>query len=367
MSAFVWAVVSVAVLTPVMRRLAAAVGAVDRPGPRSVHQRPVPLLGGVALYLAFAVAVLAHFGWGDPELRGLLLGGALIVAIGVLDDTAELWGRRLRWLRDAEVRGLHPLAKLLVEVGGAVVLWLYGVRIDYVHVLIGPTSFGPVASLLLTVLWVVALTNAMNLIDGLDGLTAGVTAIASLVMWIIAVRQGTMPEAAALAAVLFGVSVGFLPWNFYPARIFMGDAGALFVGYALASVAIIGPIKAPTAMSLEVPILALGFPVVDTLVAIVRRLRLRRPVAQADRGHLHHRLLDLGLSQRGAVVLLYVVSGWLGVGALAVSDSGAVLGFGIVLFIVLSGVAVLRLIRSVGRVHSRAISTPVHQERWYGA
>ncbi len=352
--------------TPVIVRMASRWGIVDQPGPRSVHKKAVPLLGGIALYLAFSVAVFVYFGWTDPQVIGILIGGLFILAVGVIDDTARFWGDRLRWARDSEGRGLRPAGGLVFEVAAAVVLYLYGLQIQFIHILIGPTNIPPVLSLVLTILWVVALTNAMNLIDGLDGLTAGVCAIASFVLLVTAVRSGHMPDAAILSAALLGSSLGFVPWNFFPARIFMGDGGALFLGYALAAIAIIGPIKSATAMSLAVPILALGLPVVDTAVSIVRRLRSRQPVGQADRGHLHHRLLDMGLSHRGAVMALYVMSGWLGVGAIAVQESGWLLGSGIVAFILVSAVVLARLVRSAGFTR-RSLNSPAQPQNWFSA
>lgn len=342
-----------AALTGVLRRLAVRWGIVDQPGPRSVHKQAVPLLGGVALFFAFAITVLLHFGLSDPKMNGTLLGGWVILLLGTADDTVRFWGRHLPWVRDAEGRGLRPAVKLVVEVGAALILYFFGVQIGYVSHILGPMSFGPVASLLVTVFWVVAITNAMNLIDGLDGLTTGVTAIASLVLLIIALRTG-QDETVALAACLLGSNLGFLPWNFYPARIFMGDGGALFLGFILASIAVIGPIKGPTVMSLAVPILALGLPVFDTFHAIVRRFREHRLVGQADRGHLHHRMLDWGFTHRGAVTVLYVMSGWLGVGALEVSQASWWVGSGILLFAVVSVFALARTLPVA--LHARPVA-----------
>ena len=323
------AIAIVLAVTPLVRRLALRIGAVDRPGPRSVHRVPVPYLGGVAIFAGLcaglgAVAtvrpgVLAGNGL---SLIGIALGGLFILALGVADDLGRLWVHRYPWLGDAEGRGLRPAAKLVGEVAAALILCVCGLRIPDIHrpLSANPCAyimFGPVAQYALTVTWVVAITNAVNLIDGLDGLAAGVSAISAGTLLVVAVLNPTMGLAVVVAAVVLGASAGFLPFNFYPARIFMGDAGALLLGFALSAVSLIEPLKSPTVVTLALPILALGVPILDTGLAILRRLGRRQLVGSADRAHVHHRLLDLGLGQRDAVLSLYVASGWLGVAALA--------------------------------------------------
>ncbi len=340
--AFLAALVVALASTPLLRRVALRFGAVDRPGARSTHVRDVPYLGGLAIFLACAagLGVLLLRGGGamhQEQLRGVLYGGLIVVIAGVADDLGQLWARFAPWLSDREGRGVRPAVKILAQVLGATVLFTHGVRIvdmqnpfahyDYIE-------FGW-AAYPLTVLWVVAVSNAVNLVDGLDGLAAGLSSIAAATLLVVAWISG-MWLAALFSAVLLGACLGFLPWNFHPARIFMGDAGALFLGFALGAVSVIGPLKSPTLVALAVPALALGLPVFDTALAILRRWRKGQGVAAADHAHVHHRLLDLGFSHRDAVLALYVVSGWLGVSALAVARVGPLLGGAIVAFVVLS-------------------------------
>ncbi len=323
------AFVLVLAATPLARRIALRAGAVDRPGVRSVHREPVPYLGGLAIFVGIlgglgTLAALhpAALGGNGSALLGIALGGALIVVFGAADDLGRFWSGRLPWLADSEGRGLRPAAKLVVEIGAALILCACGVRIPDIH---RPFSanpcayivFGPPAQYALSVLWVVAITNAVNLIDGLDGLAAGVSAISAGTLLIVALLNPSMGAAALLSAVVLGACAGFLPFNFHPARIFMGDAGALLLGFVLSAVSLIEPLKSPTLVTLAVPILVLGVPILDTGLAVLRRWRRGQLVGAADRAHVHHRLLDLGLSHRDAVLSLYAASGWLGVSALA--------------------------------------------------
>ena len=361
--AFLPALATGLILTPVVRRMAIRVGAVDHPGARSIHSTPVPYLGGLALLVAFLVGIGAVWALHRPSilpseparLVGVATGGLIIVAVGLVDDLGRFWSGRLAFLADREGRGLRPAVKVAAEVGAALVLMGFGVRIQDIHQPFGHgyLPFGGWLSYPVTILWVVGITNAVNLIDGLDGLAAGVAAIASVTL--LAVTLPLVAWGPSLAVVgcaaLLGACLAFLPWNFHPARIFMGDAGALFLGFVLSSVSIISmhPTKDATLLTVVVPTLAMGFPVFDTLLAILRRLRSGKQMAVADRAHTHHRLLDLGLGQRDAVVLLYVASGWLGVSAVAIGRSGAWLGGGILLFVLLSSAVVARLVGRLGR------------------
>lgn len=339
MLTFLFALIASLVLTPLVRALALRAGIVDRPGERSVHDEPVPILGGVALYVAFALAVWLFAG-GGGENRGLLLGGAAILALGLADDWGKARGfRQPGWLFEREGRGLRPWVKLAGQAGAALILCAFGVQIVMVRLPIVGTEFFNSFAVPVTVLWVICLTNVINLIDGLDGLAAGICAIAALTLLGTAIDSGQGLLAVLLSAALLGSCVGFLPWNWAPARIFMGDAGSMFLGFALAAVSVEGALKSPAVVALAVPVLAVGLPVFDTLLAVIRRLRRGRPIGSADREHLHHRLLQIGLSPRDAVLLLYFVSGWLAVGALAVDrlDPWAgvtILGFVVVFLIV---------------------------------
>jgi UDP-GlcNAc:undecaprenyl-phosphate GlcNAc-1-phosphate transferase len=238
------------------------------------------------------------------ELAGLVIGAVALCLTGAWDD----------------VRGLRASLKLAAQTGAAAVAFGFGFRIEAIQLpFIGPMSMG-VFAFPVTVVWIVGVTNAVNLIDGLDGLAAGVSFFAALTAFVIASLSGSAFVALLMAA-LMGALVGFLFFNFNPARIFMGDSGSYFLGFVLATTSLGGALqqKASTAVSLLVPILALGLPIFDTLFSMFRRVIERRPIFAGDRGHIHHRLLDLGLTHRRAVIFLYGVSLILAGGAIAVS------------------------------------------------
>jgi len=311
--ALIIALVVVAILTPLVRLMALRLGAVAHPGGRHVHQTAIPRLGGLAicagvlaplpvLYLTQPrIAAAFH----DIPLRlvGLVVGGIAMCAVGVVDDT----------------RGIRAIHKLLFQIAVAVFAFSCGFRIMVVHLpLLGDIHMWALA-LPLTVLWIVGVINAVNLIDGLDGLAAGVVFFAAITNLAVSYLSGE-PMVAALAGALAGAVLGFLIYNFNPARIFMGDSGSYFLGYVLATTALIGtPVKGATAVSLLVPVMALGVPIFDTLFAMVRRVLERRPLFSPDRGHIHHRLLDMGLTHRRAVVIIYAVCGVFTVAAIGVS------------------------------------------------
>ena len=297
-------------LTPSAEHLALRLGAIDRPGEeRRVHCRSVPRLGGIAIFLGFCLAMLL-FSAGGSALEGVLRGAVLILLMGALDDCLSLRA---------------PL-KLVLQLLAAAIAWRAGARIEVISVppVSGAARFVSVGvlSLPLTLLWMTACTNAMNLIDGLDGLAAGVAAIASASLLLVAalVSEG---EIALFLAALTGACLGFLPYNRSPARIFMGDAGSQTLGYLLGAASLLGMFKTHALLAFLAPPLALGLPLADTAWAFSRRaLRGRSPLA-ADRGHIHHRLLDLGLGQREAVRLLCAVSAALGLLAVAVAGRGS--------------------------------------------
>lgn len=291
--------------TPWVRRLAFRLGAVDWPDARKIHREPMPRLGGLAVYAAFVLAVLIAVPL-SREVLGLLLGLTLVALVGVADD----------------VRGLSPRLKLAGQVASSMVLLPFGVEIYF---LTNPLN-GQIIELgwlgiPLTVFWVVAVTNAVNLIDGLDGLAGGVSGIAALTMAAVGFVQWKFFGAAdqrevILLALLLAASVlGFLRHNFHPARIFLGDTGSMLLGYALAAMAVIGLTKSVTAVSVVLPLLILGIPLLDTFMAILRRYFNHRPIFAPDKEHLHHQLLAMGLSHRQAVLAIYGVSALLGVSA----------------------------------------------------
>jgi UDP-GlcNAc:undecaprenyl-phosphate GlcNAc-1-phosphate transferase len=302
-AAFTAALLAGIAFTPLVRLLALRFGIVDRRGGRHIHADAIPRLGGLALAAGWCFPLLTffpldHFGrdtlsHASNQLIGVVGGGVALCLIGALDD----------------LRGLRAVYKLVAQIAVASFAYAYGFRIDAISLpFLGTLTMGAFA-LPVTILWIVGITNAVNLIDGLDGLAAGVCFFAALTGFVVAVLNGS-PLVALMLASLMGVLLAFLFFNFNPARIFMGDSGSYLLGYVLATTSLTGALqqKASTAVSLLVPVLALGLPIFDTLFSMFRRFLERRPLFSPDRGHIHHRLLDLGLTQRRAVVLLYGVS-----------------------------------------------------------
>ncbi|EFW29279.1 glycosyltransferase family 4 protein [Selenomonas artemidis] len=325
-------------LTPVVISFARRTGALDAPDARKVHVRPIPRIGGIGIYAAFMVSVLVQMSISDlsPELMtslwGLLAGGTIIVAIGIIDD----------------YRDLPAKVKLLGQIFAACVLVIgFDVRIDVITDPLGDFIYLEYFAIPATIFWVVGLTNTVNLIDGLDGLAAGVSSIAAVTIFLVAMEEG-IPFVAMITAALAGAAIGFLYYNFNPARIFMGDTGSMFLGFMLAGISVIGAVKSAATIALIVPILALGLPILDTTFAIVRRARNHRPIFKPDKGHLHHRLLAHGFTQKQAVLLMYVVSALFGLCALAltaVSTQAALLIIIIVAAAVFIGARKLGILR----------------------
>ena len=302
-AAFIMAMAVTAMLTPLVRRAALSLGAVDEPAARRVHTRRVPRLGGVAIVAGFFVPLLVLFGLRThagvvffSTVRvsvGLIVGALLVVAAGLVDD----------------LKGLSAKAKLAIQTAAAVAAFAGGMRVDGIDLPgIGAFSLGWLA-LPATVVWIVGIVNAMKLIDGLDGLAAGVAFFACLTNFTIASLTGNL-YILLISASLGGAVVGFLFYNFNPAKIFMGDSGSMFLGFVLGSASLLGAgtQKSPTLIGIVVPILALGLPITDMLMTIARRFLARRSIFAADRGHIHHRLLDMGLTHRRSVLSLYVLS-----------------------------------------------------------
>lgn len=299
---YVLAVISIvisAVLTPLVKKFAVKIKVIDIPKDnRRIHKKPIPLLGGLAIYFSFILTLILKAGSVSRSEIGIIIGATIIVIGGFLDDKFDI----------------RPWQKLLIQIASALSLIVYGIRIQLITNPISSSelyiSIG-ILSIPLTIIWVVGITNALNLIDGLDGLAAGVAFISAITIFIIAVLNNRA-EAAVLTIILSGAILGFLPYNFNPATIFMGDTGAQLLGFLLAAISIEGAIKSAAAFAIAVPILALGIPIYDVLFAMIRRKLNGRPIMQADKGHLHHRLLDMGLTQRQAVVIMYLVSAVLG-------------------------------------------------------
>jgi UDP-GlcNAc:undecaprenyl-phosphate GlcNAc-1-phosphate transferase len=280
----------VVLLTPAVGGMARRLGVVDAPGGRRVNQLPVPRLGGLALFLGLLVPALAFLQLGH-QTRGLLLGAAVAVTVGIVDD----------------FRGLPWYAKLGGQAAAAGVLTGFGVWVDrFTFPFVGIHTLPSGVGIPLTILWIVAIMNMVNFLDGLDGLAAGVAAIAGLTFSVIALSLGKV-DAAVVSAIVFGACVGFLRHNFYPARIFMGDSGALLLGYVLAAVSVQGLLKTAATVALFFPLLVLAVPIVDTTFVVVRRLKHGERVFEADQAHLHHRFLRRGFSQRRAAITIW---GW---------------------------------------------------------
>jgi UDP-GlcNAc:undecaprenyl-phosphate GlcNAc-1-phosphate transferase len=283
------ALVVVVLLTPAVGGMARLLGVVDRPEARRLNRRPIPRLGGIALFLGMFVPALAFLPLGR-ETRGLLLGAAVATTVGAIDD----------------FRGLRWWEKLGGQTAAAAIPTGFGIWVDrFTFPFLGVHELPAGAGVPLTVVWIVAIMNMVNFLDGLDGLAAGVCAISGGTFCVIELSLGK-PDAAITSAIVVGATVGFLRHNFYPARIFMGDSGALLLGFVLATVSVQGLLKTAATVALAFPLLVLAVPILDTSFVVAKRLKYRRPVYAADRHHLHHRFVNIGFSQRRAAAYMYV-------------------------------------------------------------
>jgi len=326
-----------ALMTPVVARIARTWGVIDRPNERKVSQRPeMPLLGGVAVAAGFGaglVVALQRFGAGEPgqggSIAGLVIGGSLILCMGILDDRF----------------GLSAWPKFVVQFFAAAIAISHGFQIDHVTDPVSRTiyEFPGWLSWIVTGIWIVGITNATNLIDGLDGLSTGVSAIIGATLTVIAVQAG-QPLGVCIGVALVGALVGFLPFNFAPARIFLGDTGALFIGFVLALLALEG-YRRVTVLTFVVPLLALAVPILDVTLSIIRRVRLRTPLFSADRQHMHHRLLETHGSPRSAVLQFYFLTACFCLLALSFTR---LQGYAAALFLAAVVVLTLRLLWNLG-------------------
>ncbi|MBQ1342643.1 MAG: undecaprenyl/decaprenyl-phosphate alpha-N-acetylglucosaminyl 1-phosphate transferase [Firmicutes bacterium] len=271
---------------------------VDMPNARKVHTAPTPRVGGIAIYLGFVAGALL-LGVYTRQVAAVLIAGSVVFLTGFIDDYKDI----------------SPKFKLAGQFVAALILVAAGFSIRFIsNPFTGSTVSLGVLGIPITVLWLVGVSNAVNLIDGMDGLAGGVSAIAAVATAIVCLSQGEL-VAAALAGILAASALGFLPWNFHPAKTFMGDCGALFMGFILGTLALMGLCKGATAISVFIPFLILGVPVFDTFCAIIRRLFLHKPIFEADKMHLHQVLLSLGLGQRQAVLTIYVFAMLMGLAA----------------------------------------------------
>ena len=295
-------------LVPAAKWIAIKIGAVDVPkDKRRMHDHPIPRLGGLAIFAGFVASILL-FANVDRQLRGILLGACVIVAVGVVDDS-------------------HPLGagiKFILQIVAALIAIWHGVIIEAIA---SPFPFGDpywnfgILSVPITVVWIVAVTNSVNLIDGLDGLADGISTIGALTMLVIALMMEDMGMAVICAA-LVGACLGFIPYNLNPAKMFMGDTGATFLGFMLATVSVTGLFKLYAVISFVVPFIILGFPIFDTTSAFLRRILKGQNPMKADRSHTHHKLIDMGMNQKQAVATLYMVASMLGLCAVMLVTRG---------------------------------------------
>lgn len=329
---FLTALVIAVIATPVSMKLAKKWGAIAYPGGRHVHTRPIPRLGGIAMYAAFWISALVIQRWDKSyssdvtsviQIWGLFIGSTIIVLVGIWDD----------------VREMSPMVKLLWQIAAAAVLLFFHFSMDVISLPFNRSlNFGAlglsVIGLILMLFWVVGLVNTVNISDGLDGLAAGICFMVALLLFWSANRIGQI-SAAHLTLALAGALLGFLFFNFPPARVFMGDSGSMFLGYIIGGISIMGLLKTATILGLVFPLLILGMPVTDLTFAIIRRKLRGQSMAAADRGHVHHRLLDAGLTQRQAVLSMYGMSFCFGMAAV-LGAKGLWIWALVVLFIVFS-------------------------------
>ena len=324
---------SAIILTPLVKKLAFKIGATDKPNQRKVHQKIMPRLGGLAIYISFLIGITII----QPNVKFLLpiinpnenlhlaiiIGSIIIILTGILDDTKEI----------------SPKLKLIGQISASfVVVFMGDIRVEFINLPFGgQLNFG-FLSIPITMFWIIGITNAINLIDGLDGLAAGVSTIALFAIAGMAFIMGN-PYVLILALITAVSSLGFLIYNFHPAKIFMGDTGALFLGYLISVLSLLG-FKNVTFISLIIPIIILGVPISDTFFAIIRRLVNKQPLSAPDKSHLHHCLLRLGFSHKQSVLLIYAMSSIFGLVAFIFSQS-TLWGSIIVIFVLLITIEVI--------------------------
>ena len=333
---FVIAFILALVIVPIVKSFCHKKGFVDMPNERKVHKKPIPRLGGIAIWLGtiltFVILVLANckYPYGNG-LSGILLGGSIMFLLGLIDDLYDL----------------KPEFKLIIQTGAALIAFLLGVKIEVLFNPFGEPFYLGIFSLPFTLIWLVGLSNAMNFIDGVDGLAGGVSSICAITLCIVAIYTN-QPISALIAAILAGSMMGFLAFNFHPARIFMGDSGALFSGFLLAGLSVTGVLKSVAATML-LPILILVVPIMDISYSVYRRMMSKSDLLKADADHIHHKLLKAGLSQNRTVAILYLICA--GAGAIATTLVGAgrvymlILIIAFVFMLVLTRIAKLRKIK----------------------
>lgn len=305
--------------TPLSKTISVKLGAIDYPKKRGLHKEPIPRMGGIAIILGFFTSMIVLIPFLEElktvQFFGFFIGASIIVVLGMLDD----------------IYNLSSKIKLAVQIVAALVVVYTGTRIEFV---MWPfAAYIETFSAPITAIWIIGVTNAVNLIDGVDGLAAGVSSICSIFLMILCILTGS-PMAVVFTSALAGSCLGFLPRNFNPAEIYMGDTGATFLGFVLAVSSIMGVFKSYTLLAVVVAVLVMALPILDTAFAMIRRAINRKPIMTADRGHLHHRLIDMGYSQKQAVLILYVISIITGTLAILISLREPMATFVAVLFLI---------------------------------
>jgi UDP-GlcNAc:undecaprenyl-phosphate/decaprenyl-phosphate GlcNAc-1-phosphate transferase len=316
-------------ITPFVKKLAIKVGAVDQPNKRKVHEKIMPRMGGLGIYISFIIGMLI-MNPDKPYHLAIIAGSVVIIAIGILDDIFNLAAR----------------FKLLGQIAAAVIVVMWGgIDVDFINLPFGGKLEFGFLGVPITILWIVGVTNAINLIDGLDGLAAGVSSIALISISGMAIVMGDI-YVMSIGFILLASTLGFLKYNFHPAKIFMGDTGALFLGYMISVLSLLG-FKNVTFISFIVPVIILGVPMTDTLFAIVRRLVKKAPLAAPDKSHLHHCLLNHGFTHRQTVFLIYAISAMFGLTGFIFSFTTV---WGSILILTIIFLAIELIVESVGLV-----------------
>lgn len=320
-----------AVCSPLLIRIVKKTNLLDRPNVRKMHISPMPTFGGLAIFAGFLFGILLL----QPDSKyhiPILIGAVLIIILGVMDDKYQ-FTPKVKWIGEI-------VAALIVVVGG-------GLQVEFINLPFGGQLEFGFFSVLITVLWILGITNAINFIDGLDGLAAGISAIALLSIAVMAIVMGNV-YVLTMSMILFWSIIGFLPFNFHPAKVFMGDTGALFLGYMISVLSLLG-FKNVAFVSFIVPIFILAVPIIDTFVAIIRRVVQKRPISSPDSSHFHHKLVSFGMSHKQTVLFMYGLSAMFSMAAILLSMStiwGTVLIAGVVLVVIQILIESLELIDS---------------------
>ncbi len=304
---FIFSFLMTFLLTPIVRFAALKLKILDMPSERKIHREPIPLLGGIAIYISYVITIILNFTF-SIELKGVIIGGTIILLLGMIDD---IWGLRAIW-------------RLLGQVGASAILILFHIKLDFLP----NVWWGSVGEIILTIIWVIGITNAVNFFDGLDGLAVGLTTICSLSFFVVA-QITDQPYLGFLTLVLAGSCLGFLRFNFKPASIFLGDSGSTFLGFTLAEIAVMGgwAEKNPK-IALSLPILVLSVFIFDMVYITVARVRdgrvrnFKEWIEYTGKDHLHHRLVDLGFNEIQTVLLIYLIAACLGTGAINLRATG---------------------------------------------